>query len=304
MRGKLSSRMMWLVMLGLLMSCQSRAGDGPLPTLAVLAEPTQVRDSRPVPTMLPPTPAPTIALSSTDVPTTSPTLTASATITDTPTHTATNEPPATFNPDRPIANLLSIARSATVLPTTPDSSLLLTLTPLSPSPQQDATLPACPVYPVGDFGTVFYDRPDLAAALGCPQSDFTMTLAAAVQNFEQGFMLWLDEQPGQIYAFFDVLGSYLRYPDTFNAASDPETIGAAPPPGLLAPVRGFGKVWQANAAVQDGLGYATAPETGASAQVLRFANGQMIALEGRPQVLVLLRDRQLSGGAWTTVAGN
>lgn len=299
MHSKLSVWVMCMATLVMLTACREDSAD-PLPTLAVLADATAAPTATPiVPSAAPPT---TFTPTSTSTLTPSPSLTPSATITDTPIAASpTSETIATADPARPITNLLAVARSATVLPAA-DAPVSAPASTIATSTPSDATMPTCPVYPTGDFGTVFTSRPDLSARLGCPQSDFTLTLNAAVQNFEQGFMLWIDEQPGQIYAFFDELGSYLRYPDTFNAAVDPEIISAQPPAGLLAPARGFGKVWQANAALQDGLGYALAPETGASAEVLRFANGQMIALEGRAELLVLLRDPALSGGAWSAVA--
>jgi len=52
-------------------------------------------------------------------------------------------------------------------------------------------------------------------------------------------------------------GQWLKFPDTFTA-SDPDTDPSiVPPPGLLQPKGGFGKVWRANPNVRSALGWAT-----------------------------------------------
>jgi hypothetical protein len=87
---------------------------------------------------------------------------------------------------------------------------------------------------------------------------------AAYQNFEGGMMLWRVDT-NEIY----VLGSDGRFEifqDTWVQGED-FTSGEAPPEGLLAPVRGFGKVWAQQARVRDELGWATAPETSYRMQV-------------------------------------
>ena len=63
--------------------------------------------------------------------------------------------------------------------------------------------------------------------------------------------------------------------------------GETPPAGLVEPVRGFGKVWRENPAVRQALGWATAPENGEQAQVVRFERGVMVfrASAGRVHLL-------------------
>jgi len=48
---------------------------------------------------------------------------------------------------------------------------------------------------------------------------------------------------------------------------------------LYAPVRGFGKVWFANADVRQRLGWATAPESSVSAAIQEFEHGTMMRFD-------------------------
>ncbi len=90
--------------------------------------------------------------------------------------------------------------------------------------------------------------------------------AAAQQPFEGGFMLWFAPDD-LVYVFYDAgrrgsFPTYSVYPDEFvegDPESDPTIV---PPAGLLQPVRGFGLVWRADPTVREGLGWATAPESG------------------------------------------
>lgn len=86
------------------------------------------------------------------------------------------------------------------------------------------------------------------------------TGAAAYQPFQNGFMLWLGPS-NQVLVFFNN-GTYRAYADSFaegDMESDPTIV---PPEGLLQPVRGFGLVWRRYPEVRDGLGWATASESG------------------------------------------
>jgi hypothetical protein len=91
----------------------------------------------------------------------------------------------------------------------------------------------------------------------CPEEP-ARTVSAAFQPFEHGAMIWFSDT-AQIYVLTD--DRRLRvYQDAFvDGMADPD---AEAPEGLFAPVRGFGRLWNALGASAGQLGWATAPEQG------------------------------------------
>ena len=77
----------------------------------------------------------------------------------------------------------------------------------------------------------------------------------------------------KIYALpSDTFGAV--FDDTFlNSTDDCTPVKAGPTPGTQEPCRGFGKIWRANPAVKQALGYALATERGISGQTQYFENG-------------------------------
>ena len=82
---------------------------------------------------------------------------------------------------------------------------------------------------------------------------------AAYEPFERGHMIWR-EDTREIYVLYDD-GDYETYLDTWQEG-DPVVIPGAPPPGLYAPVRGFGNLYASQPQVRERLGWATAEESG------------------------------------------
>ncbi len=77
------------------------------------------------------------------------------------------------------------------------------------------------------------------------------------QNFENGFMIWIEAQDIIIYSTWNGLAN-AELIDTFEHGVDPirdETL--IPPDGLYQPEYGFGKVWREQAGVRELLGWAT-----------------------------------------------
>lgn len=221
-----------------------------------------------------------------------PTVTPSMTITDTPTPTAT----ATASPtaDQPaLADLLQLALEATILPVTvavpPSSGDALPL-PLTAAPM------ACAMSPTGGFATFFNSDTTLSQQLGCPQGD-PLTVGGAWQEFEGGWMLWLD---GPIYALYNS-GQFERFEDTFDSAIDPESGGETPPVGRVEPVRGFGKVWRTHPSVRQFLGWAFGDEAGGQITYQRFDRGLMLAISARTQIIVLAGSFD---GTWRSFVGS
>ena len=82
---------------------------------------------------------------------------------------------------------------------------------------------------------------------------------AAYEPFERGRLIWR-EDTGEIIVLYDD-GGYETYPDTWQEG-DPVDIPGTPPPGLYAPVRGFGHLYTSRPQVAERLGWATEPESG------------------------------------------
>lgn len=314
------------VLWGVLSACSPTAAD--LPTLAVLPTLTPTTAALvatlPPRTTLPPTfiatfsptPAPSATPTATPEASPTPSVTPSATITDTPSPTPTLEP--TLPPEaRPLTSLLELAARTTLLPTDfvvpayqgfnvalPTSPASLPFVPMGTiiAPAGAAPPPimmpiTCAFYPPAAFGQVFAILSDVAVRLGCPVGNPPDVIArnGAWQPFQNGLMIWLS---GDIYVLY-ANGNYEYHADTFNAALDPETLPDVAPLGLVAPVRGFAKVWANQPTVRAGLGWGTAPETGATARTLAFQNGLMVAFDGRADTLVLVGGRVI--GNWRSV---
>ncbi len=62
------------------------------------------------------------------------------------------------------------------------------------------------------------------------------------------------------------------FPDTYQEG-EPVDGSKSPPSGLVAPVRGFGKVWWNNPSIQNELGWAVAPEQGDTASTVTYGDG-------------------------------
>lgn len=288
----------FLLLLLMLTACGGGEDDiAPIPTAFRLDSPTPSPLSPPT---LPPTWTftPSITPTGTLSPTVTLTVTPSATITDTPTPTAT--PSITPTADVGAVSLLAeLARAATVLPQNfsavpPPSS--------APSGQMPTVTGGCAILPAGGFATAFLNNPAVAAQIGCPAGSppVTASLGAAVQIYERGLMIWLS--PNSIYALLSD-GSFLRFDDTFDPNSDPYSGGEVPPPNLLEPVRGFGKVWRTYVNVKGALGWGVTAETATQAVVQAFDRGRMIYLTGRSDILVLLEQPGGITGRWVAITG-
>jgi hypothetical protein len=112
----------------------------------------------------------------------------------------------------------------------------------------------------------------LLSVLVVLRAEAQTSMQASYQSFERGFMLYLSD--GTIFAFMDEGGgsgkASLFGPAQYGPlANDPVKDKA--PSGLYKPILGFGKVWGYNAAVRQGLGWATAPEKAYS--MLRSSSG-------------------------------
>jgi hypothetical protein len=140
----------------------------------------------------------------------------------------------------------------------------------------------CTEVPVRGFGKVWADNPTVREQVGCPYGTERQVFVAQ-QPFERGQMIDVIERYGSsefktIYVLFND-GTLQRFQDTYRDGDPEPTVTPAPPPGMFAPVRGFGKVWRegTGARVRERLGWATARETGSQeGAVLNFEKGMMV----------------------------
>ncbi len=144
----------------------------------------------------------------------------------------------------------------------------------------------CPVG-VADSLRASFDRIRFQERLGCPGAVYT-DVAAAMQPFEHGRMLWLDlgDEGRKVFAMSNMPALFQRVVDdpwTADLPPRPEQIAApdlsTPPPGLLLPERGMGYAWAADIELPYRLGWATAPEQADRATVQRFANGWLVWMQ-------------------------
>jgi hypothetical protein len=118
-------------------------------------------------------------------------------------------------------------------------------------------------------------RYDRYMAPRCPLTQDTIW--AAYEPFEGGHMVWRSDT-WEIYVLY-ADGRYETYEDTWHEG-DPVDIPGSPPPGLHAPVRGFGNLYAHQPRVREGLGWATAPEAGYTmgVETIRGGSGRYPAI--------------------------
>lgn len=261
---------------------------------AAVVEITSVRATLPAPF----TPSTTPSRTPTITPSPTITVSPSPTITETATLTPTNLP--TIDPaERPMLGLALLLRNATAIVPATNTPFIDPAAPVLPT-ATSFRASTCPSQPVGGFGQIFISNPDIAIELGCPEGNAADVpfVQAAWQDYEQGIMLWLE---GEIFVLYSASDVFQRFDDTFQEGVDPETTVETPPDDLIAPVRGFLKTWTSETNVRTGLGWALAPEQGATARVMFYPNGRMIWLPGRNDILVLIGASDI--GNWRSFAG-
>jgi hypothetical protein len=170
----------------------------------------------------------------------------------TPAATVANEAPL-IPVETPTPDLLT--PTTMVTPT-----LTATLTP-SPTPTAACTIPVADEFGEG------YDQ----ALLGCA------TAGAAIQWsawewFERGAMFWRSDTD-QAYAFFND-GAWLPVQQGWDGQDIPWR--GDPPPGLQAPIRGFGFAWATRDELFTRLGWATNVEQGFCALIQPFERGFLL----------------------------
>ncbi len=120
-------------------------------------------------------------------------------------------------------------------------------------------------------------------AMGCPRNTYA-DIPAAVQNFEHGMMIWVNQGDGgkKIIVIYNpgVFTDTFIYTVRDDTWTEGELVseGLTPPPGRYEPVRGFGKIWRGSRGARQFIGWATEPERAETATVQYFEKGLLLRL--------------------------
>jgi hypothetical protein len=117
--------------------------------------------------------------------------------------------------------------------------------------------------PVNGFGKVWRENQQVRERVGCPTDVEQALSLAAQQRFQGGYMFWRGDLR-KIYVFVggpnDSIGTWRVYDDTWVEGEVEPLPSRTPTPGYYLPVRGFGKLWNANPDLQIALGFAIEQE--------------------------------------------
>lgn len=145
------------------------------------------------------------------------------------------------------------------------------------------------------FGNVYNTDATLRMRVGCPLAP-ERGLLLAEQGFEYGHMLWRSDTR-QIVVATDH-NNYQLSPDTYVEGELESAILA--PPGLLAPIRGFGKLWRQQPGLINEIGFARGPERGFQGAIQDFENGTMIWMGADQRVIRILYPDRTWSLVWDT----
>jgi len=126
---------------------------------------------------------------------------------------------------------------------------------------------------------------------GCPNAAIREYVPAAIQQYEHGWMLWVGPTNNAPMIFtLTSAGMNWKWQAFADTYQEGEPVGGARPipSGLIAPVRGFGKVWWNNPELQEALGWAVAPEQADRASAVVYSDmGWKVHMFEPNQVFVL-----------------
>lgn len=305
------------------------ASDTPAPTVMPSLTPTPTDTPEPAATATepPPTVTPSLTITPTLTLTPSPTLTPTldaggfSALVDLAARITVQPPEIRYGPATATALWLlgdqlagtALAGQPTAAPQNPAGPIAIV--PGEPIAQSGlGTLPppltgggaACTAAPGGAVGALLASDAALSAQLGCAMG-LPYSVAGAVQPFERGLMIYRPSQspgtPGVIEAL-SADSRFTRYADTWVSGIDPDSAGLTPPPGLVEPIRGFGKVWRNDGALAARLGWALAGEQGVTLSVQPFERGVAVFSPAHGVTYILADDASgAASGSWRQVTG-
>lgn len=182
----------------------------------------------------------------------------------------------------PPINTTGLVAPPTVQPTTME---------IEPEPTAEPQAITCETVPLRGFGKVWGDHLAVQQGLGCPNTwrGGEQATKASVQNFQNGLMLWLENDrtygSDPVYVFFND-GSYQRFGDLGPA--DPKKIGDIPE-GFYEVGDKFSKVyWEGTGVkVKERLGYATSQPIDSAGAFQEFNRGRMFWAGEVDQIFVI-----------------
>jgi hypothetical protein len=133
----------------------------------------------------------------------------------------------------------------------------------TPQPPTPTPTPACALAASG-YLAEGWSRDEI----GCPTGG-AATVWSAYQPFSGGYMFWRSDLD-RVFVLYGNSAWEYRY-EKWNGGPIPSR--GDPPPGLIAPERGFGYVWGTVDSVANGLSWATDIEKGFCADFQPFDNG-------------------------------
>lgn len=132
---------------------------------------------------------------------------------------------------------------------------------------------------------IYEEYPTLALTLGAPRAA-ELPVQVTRQTFERGTMLSRSDTREVFVLRTD--GSWLLYRDSWQE-DEPLGDAGALPPGLLAPIQGFGKLWRQQADLRQSIGWATAAEQSLPGVTQELAGGRVLDT-GDHVIYVLFQD--------------
>lgn len=145
----------------------------------------------------------------------------------------------------------------------------------------------------GVFGENWLTNLDLERQLGCA-AEVMNPFDGSVQLFERGIMFFQPNGPIWAVATAGAVGGpYWSVAQQLPPVSELDQV--TPPPGMHAPLLGFGSVWYGVDGVRDALGYARTAEQQTRISYQRFEGGTLIADVDNGVVYVLLNNNRAFG---------
>jgi serine/threonine protein kinase len=162
----------------------------------------------------------------------------------------------------------------------------------TPAPTSTPSTPPAGMFmPGGTFLAVWQDHAEVRDQLGWAVEP-EQTPRAGEQRFQHGVMFWRQDL-WKIYAVHNA-GTWSVYDDTYTDGQPETDPTLVPPPGLIQPKRGFGKVWREQLGGPDAaIGWATEMEGEIGGHFQRFERG--LILSNRDGTLLVLRN----DGTWS-----
>lgn len=119
------------------------------------------------------------------------------------------------------------------------------------------------------FNAVQSPRVPVWSELGCPVAP-PRVVQIAIQAFANGYMMWRGDTHKITVAQYNL--RWTEYDDTWDAAQPEGGTEQPPSAGLIAPKRGFGKIWREKlGGVTADIGWATEEERGIASELQDFA---------------------------------